>query len=105
MYKIPLYEQSNNDGETGRCIGRVTSTHNLDQWNGSNHQYGGTGHHSGVGKTRAGQFFQVHTSQWQGARPDYAEIISEAEAKNLVMSVNDADLYQELFGEPVPDLD
>jgi len=95
--KVPLY-----NGE--RCIGRVSYTDNLDVWNGHNYQSGGTGRHLGVGKTRSGKFYLVHGTNWIGER-DTARIVSEDEAKQAVMRVNNDRLYTELFGEEIPDLD
>jgi hypothetical protein len=96
-HKVPLY-----DGEA--CMGRVSYTDNLDVWNGSNYQSGGTGRHLGVGKTRTGKFFLCHGTQWQGER-DYAVIVTEEEAREAVMRVGNDTLYRALFGEDIPDLD
>jgi hypothetical protein len=95
--KVPLY-----DGES--CIGRVSYTDNLDTWNGSNYQSGGTARHLGVGRTRSGKFFLCHGTQWQGER-DCAVIVSEAEAKEAVMRVGNDALYRTLFGVEMPILD
>jgi hypothetical protein len=95
-YKVPLY-----DGE--RCVGRVSYTENLDDWDGGNFTCGSTGRHLGVGRTRSGQFYLCHGTQWQGER-DYAKVVSEEEAKEAVMRRNETDLYRELFGEEIPDL-
>jgi hypothetical protein len=101
--KVPLYDSSE-DNPDRSCIGRVTYTSNLDYWDGNNYTCGSTGHHLGVGKTRNGRYFLVHGTQWQGER-DYAEIVTEAEAKSAVMARDDDALYQKLFGENIPDLD
>jgi hypothetical protein len=94
---VPLH-----DGE--RVIGRVYYRDNLDHWDGHNYTCGSTGRHLGIGKTKSGKFFLVHGTQWQGER-DYAEVVSEAEAKDQVMRVGDNKLYRELFGEPIPVLE
>ena len=96
-YKIPLYDDA-------KCIGRVTYTDNLDQWDGHNFTSGSTGRHSGIGKTRSGQYFRVDGTQWQGER-DAAVIISREEAQQLVLSADKPDLYLQLFGEDAPVLD
>lgn len=95
--KVPLYH---ND----KCIGRVSYTDNLDYWDGNNYTCGSTGRHLGVGKTRSGQFFLCHGTQWQGEKAS-AEIVTEAEAKEAVMRQSNDKLYCELFGENLPDLD
>ena len=96
-HKIPLYE---ND----QCIGRVSYIDNLDHWDGHNYTNGSTGRHSGIGKTRSGKFFLVSGTQWQGER-DSANVISEAEARELVLSANNDALFGALFGESPPTLD
>lgn len=105
---VKLYEGSKyvmpDDPESRKCIGRVKYTDNLDYWDGRNMTCGSTGRHLGVGKLRDGRFFLCHGTQWQGER-DYAEVVSEKEAKQAVMNANDDRLYRELFGEDIPQLD
>jgi hypothetical protein len=96
-HKVPLYK-----GE--RCIGQVTYTENLDRWDGRNYQSGGTGRHLGIGKTKNGNFYIVHGTNWQGEH-DVARVITEDEAKQHVMSIGHNGLYKLLFGEEIPTLD
>ena len=86
--------------DDGEAIGLVDYTANLDHWDGHNFTCGSTGHHLGIGKLKDGRFYACHGTQWQGER-DYAEVISETEAKKLCLS-NDPDVYGNLFGEPAP---
>ena len=95
MSKVRLF-----DG--GRAVGMVTYTSNLDHWDGSNHTCGSTGRHLGIGKTKDGRFYLCHGTQWQGEQ-DHAEIVSEDEAKETVLRHN-PNIYEEIFGEPVPEL-
>jgi hypothetical protein len=95
--KVPLYDDEH-------CIGRVSYSANLDVWNGSNYQSGGTGRHLGVGRTRTGQFYLCYGTQWQGER-DYARIVTAEEAKEAVMRIGDDTLYRQLFGDELPTLD
>ncbi len=88
------------DGE--EVIGMVEYTANLDYWDGSNNTSGSSGHHLGIGKTQDGRYYLIHGTQWQGER-DSAEIVSEEEAKSAVLRHN-PDIYEEIFGEPVPEL-
>jgi len=97
VIKVPLYDAND------RCVGRVPYSDNLDHWDGHNYTSGGTGCHRGIGKTRTGQFYFVHGSQWEGAR-NRASICTEEDAREAVMESGNEDLYERLFGEPIPDL-
>lgn len=88
------------DGE--KVIGAVNYTDNLDTWNGRNWTSGSLGRHLGVGKLEDGRFYACYGTEWQG-RKDYAEVISEDEAKELVLRYN-LNVYKELFDEEAPDL-
>ncbi len=90
------------DVEGGDVIGMVRYTANLDHWDGRNWTSGSRGHHLGVGKTKDGRFYACYGTQWEGEE-DYAIIISEKEAKRLVLKHSPA-RYEELFGEPAPEL-
>lgn len=94
---VPLHE-----GES--VIGKVSYTDNLDYWDGRNHTCGSTGRHLGVGRTKDGKYFLVHGTNWQGEQ-DYAEVVSEQEAKEAVMRRGYDRLYRELFGDDIPVLD
>lgn len=99
---VPLYAGSYDD-EDRRVIGRVKYTENLDQWDGRNYTCGSTGRHLGVGKLKDGRFYLCHGTQWQGEH-DYAEIVSEQEAREAVMRINHGNLFRKLFGEDIPEL-
>ncbi|WP_456473577.1 hypothetical protein [Desulfolithobacter sp.] len=94
-YKVRCYED-------GNAIGVVSYTDNLDHWDGNNYTCGSVGRHLGIGKTKDGRYYLCHGTQWQGER-SYAEIVSEAEAKQAVLHHN-PDLYEEIFNEAIPDL-
>ncbi|MBN1574739.1 MAG: hypothetical protein JW984_16200 [Deltaproteobacteria bacterium] len=97
MSKVTLYD------ENGNALGLVAYTDNLDHWDGHNMTCGATGRHLGVGKLKDGRFYVCHGTNWQGEK-NHAELISEEEAKSLVLS-HRADMYQEIFGEEPPVLD
>ena len=44
-------------------------------------------------------------SQWQGAPPAYAQVISADEAKSLAIEADDDAIYEQLFGSHIPVLD
>lgn len=90
--------------EDRKCLGRVKYTDNLDHWDGRNMTCGSTGRHLGIGKLKDGRFYLCHGTQWQGER-DYAEIVSEQEAKQAVLDTGDDALFREMFGESIPVLD
>lgn len=94
IYYVPLHDDE-------EVVGRVPYTSNLDYWDGHNWTCGSTGRHLGVGRTESGVFYLVHGTQWQGER-DYAEIVSEEQAKASVMKANDNDLFRRLFGTDIP---
>lgn len=58
---------------------KAVISYDLDQWNGSNWQCGGIGLHQAIFKSRNGQWYILHTSQWPGST-DTIEFISENEA-------------------------
>ena len=88
--------------KNGTVKGMVEYTSNLDHWDGHNYTSGSTGHHIGVSKTKSGEFYVCHGTQWQGER-DYAEIITEEQAKELCLHHKPAQ-YLNLFGEELPEL-
>lgn len=97
MSKVKCYSE-----DQTRVLGMVESNHNLDHWDGHNMTCGQTGRHLGIGKTKDGRFYLCYGTQWQGEE-DYAKIVTEDEAKQAVLD-NNADLYEDFFGEPVPEL-
>ena len=90
MSNVTLYDN-------GEAIGVVAYTDNMDMWNGSNNQCGGTGLHAGIGKLKDGRFYVCNGSQWQGS-VDSATVISEEDAKSFCLR-NNADEYENIFGE------
>ena len=85
----------NDDGE---LIATVKYNNNLDVWNGSNYQNGGTGRHLGLTKLEDGTFVLIHGSDWQGDT-DFAEIISPKKAYELIMRYDSRMLEWEAFKE------
>lgn len=88
--------------ENNEVIGVVDYTDNLDYWDGNNYTCGATGVHLGIGKLKDGRFYLCHGTQWAGQR-DYAEVIDVDTAKEVVLK-HDPDLYEEMFGEELPNL-
>lgn len=87
--------------ENGKIIGVVGYTDNLDIWNGSNWQNGGTGKHLGISVMQNKKeriYVLIHGSDWQGSQ-DYAEIIDKKEALYLIMKYNPDLLDEERFKE------
>lgn len=82
-------------------IGLVPYTSNLDHWDGNNYTSGSTGCHIGIGKTKSGKWYVCYGTQWQGSQ-DTAYLISADRAKQLCLN-HDPGMYEELFGEPVPE--
>ncbi len=93
MGKVRLFDDD-------EVIGLVEYTDNLDRWDGSNHTCGSPGRHLGIGRLRDGRYYVCHGTNWQGEK-DFAEVITEEEAKKLCLKHN-PDVYEELFGEEPP---
>lgn len=85
----------NDDGE---LIATVKYNHNLDVWNGSNYQNGGTGLHLGLTKLEDGSYVLIHGSDWQGDK-DWAEIITAKKAYELIMKYDESMLEWKAFQE------
>lgn len=94
-YKVRCF-----DGED--AAGMVKYTANLDYWDGRNWTCGEVGKHLGLGKTKDGRFYVCRGTDWQGEY-DYAEIISEEDAKKLCLKHN-PDIYEDVFNETPPEL-
>ena len=82
--------------ENGELIAVVKYNSNLDVWNGSNYQNGGTGMHLGITKLEDGTYVLIHGSDWQGDT-DWAEIISDKKAYELIMKYSPDMLEWEAF--------
>ncbi len=85
--------------ENGEIVGVVEYTNNLDRWDGRNMSSGSLGRHIGIGKTKDGKYYVCHGTQWEN-ETDFAEIVSEEEAKKLCLKHN-PDIYEEIFEEPL----
>lgn len=84
--------------ENGELIATVKYNHNLDVWNGSNYQNGGTGRHLGLTKLEDGTYILIHGSDWAGDI-DWAEIISDKKAYELIMKYDKDMLEWKAFEE------
>lgn len=80
--------------ENNEIIADVDYNNNLDTWNGSNWQSGGTGHHKGLTRLEDGRFVLIHGSDWQGVQ-DYGEVITKNEALQEILNSRDLDLLDE----------
>ena len=79
-----------------QLIATVKYTSNLDVWNGSNYQNGGTGRHLGITRLADGRFVLVHSSDWQGDM-DYARIVSDRTAYEKIMKYDPSLLEEDKF--------
>lgn len=70
----------------------------LDEWNGSNLQFGSTGEHEKILALPKGRYLAWHSSQWQGAL-DSGQLFEDAEElKNYLVEVGSEDFYEEIVG-------
>ena len=94
--RVPVYNGSE------KVIAHVKYNQNLDVWNGSNWQNGGTGQHLGLTMLKDGTPVLIYGTQWQGCR-DYAEVVSLERALQEVMRSDqtavDMILSEKRFGE------
>lgn len=83
-----------------KVIATVKYNNNLDTWDGSNWQNGGIGHHLGltiIEKDDSEKLYVlIHGSDWAGHN-DWAEIISEEDAFQLIMRYDSSLLAMEKF--------
>lgn len=70
--------------ENDELIATVKYNHNLDIWNGSNYQNGGTGRHLGITRLMDGRYVLIYGSDWAGDT-DTAIIIDERTAYEKIM--------------------
>ena len=82
----------------GELIATVEYNNNLDVWNGSNWQNGGTGRHLGLTKLEDGTYVLIHGTDWQSER-DYAEVITPKKAYELIMEYDKKMLEWKAFKE------
>lgn len=90
IFMVKVYETIGDN----KIIADVEYNNNLDIWNGSNWQSGGTGQHKGLTRLEDGRFVLIHGSDWQGVE-DYGIIITEDEALNQILESGDHDLLDE----------
>ena len=84
--------------DNNEIIGTVKYNQNLDVWNGRNWQNGGTGLHLGITKVSNGSYVLIHGTDWEGSH-DYAEIISNKRAFQLIMKYSPELLDEDKFAE------
>lgn len=82
------------DYEKGGIIADVEYNNNLDVWNGSNWQSGGTGKHKGLTRLEDGRFVLIFGSDWQGVET-YGVVIDEDVALQEILESGDLDLLDE----------
>ncbi|MFH2013792.1 MAG: hypothetical protein ABIJ17_02370 [Patescibacteria group bacterium] len=90
--KVNVYSCEDCFGQ--EIVGRVNYNDNLDFWNGSNWQNGGTGMHKGITKLKNGKYAIIIGSQWQGSK-DYAYIVDEKEALQEILKSGNLKLLEE----------
>lgn len=90
---VNIYNSSN------KVIGTVKYNNNLDTWNGGNYQNRGVGRHLGITKVSNGRYCLIFGTDWEGEN-DYAHLIPDEQAFQLIMKYNqdllDKDLFKEL---------
>lgn len=84
--------------DKGELIATVKYNNNLDVWNGSKYQNGGTGRHLGITKLENGTYVLIHGSDWQ-SELDYAEVITPKKAYELIMKYDSDMLEWKAFKE------
>jgi hypothetical protein len=80
--------------ESREIIADVDYNNNLDVWNGSNWQSGGTGKHKGLTRLEDGRFVLIYGTDWQG-ESNHAVIIDSDQALQEVIESGDLDLLDE----------
>ena len=76
--------------EFGDLVAVVKYNNNLDFWDGRNFSCGSA---SGITKLKDGRYVLIHGTDWQGER-DYAEIVTDEEALNAIISTGHAELLE-----------
>lgn len=82
--------------ENGELVAVVKYNQDLDVWNGSNYQNGGTGRHLGITRLADGRYVLIYGSDWQGDT-DYAEIVSDRTAYEKIMKYDSGMLELDKF--------
>ena len=96
MTNIIIGDNMVNVYENGELIATVKYNSNLDEWNGSNWQNGGTGMHLGITRLADGRFVLVKGSDWVGDT-DTARIVSDRTAYDKIMKHNPSLLDDDKF--------
>lgn len=89
--------------EFGDFVAVVKYNNNLDFWDGRNFSCGSTGHHLGITRLKDGRYVLIHGSNWQGSR-DYAEVLTDEEALNAIISIGHTELLEKKKFEPIKKL-
>jgi hypothetical protein len=89
--------------EFGDLVAVVKYNNDLDFWDGRNFSCGSTGRHLGITKLKDGSYVLIHGTDWQGER-DYAEIVTDEEALNEIISTGHIELLEKKKYEPLKKL-
>jgi len=108
-YKVAVYRAD--PAEAGGyfdAVGYVKANNKLDTWDGSNMTFrGATGEHAGITKLRrtidGKRFVLIRTTQWSGGR-DYAYLITDDEARSLLIETGNKELLKKWFPNFNPDI-
>ena len=79
--------------ELKEVVARVRYNQDLDYWNGSNWQNGGTGRHKGITKLKDGRFVIIKGTDWQGEK-DYAYVVEDEEALQEILKAQQLELLK-----------
>jgi hypothetical protein len=88
-YRVNVYDSV----DSQEIVSRVRYNQDLDYWNGSNWQNGGTGMHKGITKLKDGRFVIIYGTQWDGDR-DYALIVQPKEALQEILRSQHLELLE-----------
>lgn len=95
---VPLYKKT-------EIVGLVTYNQNLDEYHKHDYYTGKVGNHTGIYRTRDGEFYICHGFAYED-KEDYAEIIPKNQARQIAIKYHmDRELYEKIFKEPYPKLD
>lgn len=89
-YRINVYD---NEGPDQEVVSRVRYNQDLDYWNGSNWQNGGTGRHLGITKLKTGEYVLIYGTNWQGER-DYGLTCDSMDALQAILKSGHAELLE-----------
>lgn len=89
--------------EFGDLVAVVKYNNDLDFWDGRNFSCGSIGRHLGITKLKDGRYVLIHGTDWQGER-DYAEIVTDEEALDAIISTGHVELLEKKKFEPLKKL-